>query len=551
MRFEIDFTERYEFSGEVYDGINLLGKARLKFGDGSAIQLTMELSTYTGSGVDSYNRLVLKTPDGDIFTLFNCRSVGVFFILSDFIVVGDIEDNFYCIKIRFLEMSDWFFQGRYISGEYGDSLKWENNPSQIDVTINSSEPKFNLVTESDVRSKIEGDSFIISECVFFVIKSLGQGFSVKEIENKAIELPTLLTILLGQPLSIINIMVSSNDSRFSYSYLPVYKVYNKNHRYDGFWLRCILQKRQLDETWQDIFDKYYTNVCQDLIWRKLSGMHRYEGFWEYKFLGYISLLEKYVSKYSLTNGFTPKRKKKLTDDDINNIVNLCSLGLSDQQKECLSAELKSITTDKSHFSDRFDHALSSTDKDIIEIINLKASDVKFIVDRRNDIAHGDDIKIRPDEYQNVTVTLNKVILLMTYWVLNILGIKKDNFIKSLNVTHNSICLGAIINKKHIERIRGDAEFISVSRIEFDNLSKIKRKTNCCLINEDGYEYSEELTEIYRKYIETPGRPLNESIGYIFGVDDNNIFHKFKVYIEHDLLELCFNDVVIITKKHGA
>ncbi len=552
MTFEIDFTEQYEFIVEVYDGINKLGNAQLKFGDGTAILLIMEMSTYVGPSKGGfYDRLVVNTLNGDSFTLFNCSFYGVLFITSDFIVVGNIEDNFSCIKIRFLEISDWFFQGRFLSGEYGDTLTWEKTPSQIDVTINSSENNFNLVTESYVSSKTEGDAFIVTEYVFFVIKSLAQGFSVDDLKNKAIELPTLLSILLGQPLSIINVMVSSNSGGFAYAYLPVYKVYNKNHRHDGFWIRCLLQKKILDGSWQDIFEKYYSGVCQDLTWRKLSGMHRYNGFWEFGLFGYISLLDSYVKKCSEINDLKPS-DTKLKDTEINNIINSKRLNLTEDQKNNLSTLLKAITKKRDpSFIDKFKDKLSSTDEDIVKIISFNEGDFKLIKNKRDIIAHGDDICVRSDEYQKIKVVLNKIILIMTYWCLQLLGVHKDVFIKSLSSTHNPMKLVAEVNEKHIERITGYAEFISVSDIEFNELSKIKIKISICMIKDGDYRYSDEFTGIYKEYMKNPVISLNPSIGYLFSVDDSNITHKGKVYIEHNSNELCFHDVLIITKNKNT
>ena len=56
-----------------------------------------------------------------------------------------------------------------------------------------------------------------------------------------------------------------------------------------FWLQCFLRKEVLDGRWPAVLERYFRDHERRDLWRRLVGMWRYEGYWEYKLVGFVSL----------------------------------------------------------------------------------------------------------------------------------------------------------------------------------------------------------------------------------------------------------------------
>jgi len=552
MDRDIDFYKSYEHSVEVHhDEFGYVGRARLTFGDGKWPHLKFEGSLETRKLIQGqkYQRLKAISDTGGIFTLFDC-DYQVFYAHANFLAEGDVEAKFKKIFVRYADVSEWFLQGQFIQGDVGETLAWVNKPEPIEVEVRTSDEHFSLVTEVRRTTDHSGEDFIINEHVLFEFERLAGFFDVADVREKCLELSSFISILIACPFSIISVGVDSETAGFGYVYFPSFKKVERGGR--GFsWTSCLMQKRMLDGRWQDILGNYYKSEHRKVVWARLAGMQRYDSFWEYMALGYISLLDKVVKKKSKgkTADVVPPSQEKI------DAFNAKTMGLSESLTEAQKTEVLSIINQVFSWKDRtfarnFKSAVSLEDDRVMKIINISDEDFSLIKGVRDDIAHGHAIDLGDDGHGRVSKVIRKVELLLTYWAYIDFGLKSDDFIACLKATHNSSVLNSDIDRVYLERITGTSDFYEVSEKRFEEISSIKgvRIQSCFTRDSNGeVTYSEEYTQMLKSWMDLNKggamKPLE-----IFGINDDLVKCSGTAYVECGDKRLDLHHIYVIDQN---
>ncbi|MGY6239941.1 ApeA N-terminal domain 1-containing protein (plasmid) [Burkholderia ambifaria] len=475
MSNEIDFSSQYSYVVRVqHDDLGDLGEATLSFGVEHWPHVLFEnSSSYTRLQEDKkHPRLRATTKDGKTFTLFDCVVVG-FSLAIDYVVAGDVAE-FNRIGIRFNDINEWFMPFRSIEEKIAPRPSKVNKDKHICVEIKTGEQAFKLSTETILHIAKSGEDHVVHEHVLFSFERFDGFFSPRDIREKCHELSTLLSILIARPLYLVNVQVVSDDGRV----YPVFFSSFKKREQDlpaRYWAEYFVTKSSLDGRWQNVFENYYNSEYREVSWVRLAGMQRYEGFWEYRALGYVSLLDKYVSQRS--KGL--KRKPSKAEDmkyakvhaDLKNISPQLAEG---QERGVFSVIEKHFLGGggRLFFRDKYDYVVGAMDAGILSIINMSSEDFEKIKGIRDAVAHGDAPDLVEADYGRVGVIVSKIALMLTYWAFIDFGLTDDDFLGGLN-SHSKLRLRADIDRVQLLRVTKEGGFFSVSKEQFDRLSEIK------------------------------------------------------------------------------
>jgi len=382
------------------------------------------------------------TEDGQHFTLFDCQFEQLF-LSCQYIISTETTDAFVLAEVEVLDISPWFFGFQRIQGKPGTKIEWVNTPTEISASLTLDDR--NLTVKAYPRTSIDqtDDGHLIKDSVLFSIEST-TALSISKMRRYTTDLLALLSILLGTPASISSVGVKSDNDSSGYAFFPYYEPETdagtgtrKKESHDYF-----LKKRIFEANWQAIVQNFFPSELRDPLWLRLSGMKRYNDFWEYKVLGYVTLWEAYVSSQTQSLGkktiaIPTKAVKRFHEK-----LDMNKLTLTSEQVQGVKdlADLVFQTREYT-LQEKTEIVISQTDPDIVKIINLSSDAFARLRKIRDEIAHGDIITIPPDEHPLLATRIENLTLLLTYFAFIEFGLKKDDFLACLRSTWNRMVRG--------------------------------------------------------------------------------------------------------------
>lgn len=536
MMQDLNFSDDFEFNVEVYhDDHGIFGEGRLTFGGGRLICIQLEQNHNYKITDIALSTLKAKTKDRQHFTLFNCE-IASNQIYANYIACGNVDSKVGSIQVKYADISDWLMHGQYLDGELGESLSWKNPSPQLSVKIKTNEENFSLKTETFSSLKRRGEDHIIHEHIRFIFERPGDTFAIEEIGDKSFELSTLLSILTATPVSVENVWGTFSSKYSIPIYFPSFKKINSRSSNGAYWLSCLALRDLVDDNWQLIFEQFYASPYRKTTWVRLAGMQRYEGFWEFKILGYVSLLDDYVSTFARSaNCKSTKAESKKVTKLKEQIKRLSKPLTEDQTKELRSLiDSTFVTSRELTFLEKYELARSKTNEDILKVINLTDDDFCFIKRIRDKVAHGNTPGLQETPYQELNLIVEKIALLMTYWAHTDLGFSPSVFAMFLKHTHNQLQFNSSLNKAHLDRITNSAEFIHVPEDLFEKFTSGEYSIiNACFTQNAQNEltYSEAHKVMYKNWINDRSRSSNQVID-AFGADSVRARSPAGLYLEH-------------------
>lgn len=535
MKQDIDFSNEFEYRVEVYhDDHGVLGEGRLTFGSGSLIRIQFDLNLPYKAPQRDLPILKARAKEGHHFTLLNCV-IETYSLYADFVVSGDIEPEISYFHIKYVDVSDWFLRGQYITGEIGENISWKNPAPQLSISIKTTNEIFSLKTETFGSLTRCGEDHVIHEHTRFIFERADGKFSVDEIKEKSFELSTLLSLLTATPVSIANAWCGFDSSYPMPIYFPAFKKVDRGSSSGEFWLSCLAQRNSLDEKWQSVFERYYASQYRKTSWVRLAGMQRYEGFWEFKILGYVSLLDEYVTTYAaIANRKATKAESKRVTKFIEQVKLLKHPLDKDQIKDVESlVESLFLVSRELTFREKYEYATSLTDENILKVINLTSEDFSLIKRIRDKVAHGDAPDLADTSYQEIHLIVEKIALLMTYWAHIDLGFSPSDFATALKCTHNHLHFNPKLDRIHLDRITNSAEFFPVSEELFERFTSGGAPIiNACFTQDSKGEltYSEKYKAMLDAWFNDRSRTTNQIID-AFGVERERCSAVGSLYLE--------------------
>lgn len=536
MNEPIDFTKLHEFEVEVFDDeLGTLGPGTLRFGPESWIHIDFGLSNIPKG--EAFRSLKAKTSANQYFTLFNCKRTH-FSIGADYVVSGNVGENFKSFRIRYSDISEWYLPWQRLDGNVGEAVSWINRAKHLAATVKTEKESFALTSKSDTSITRSGEDHILHEHVLFCLEHLDGHFSPEEIRTKAMELSNLLSILIAYPLSIISIQVVCENGLTHSAFFSTFKRVERDASDSNFSHKCFIQQQSIHDRWEAILNRYFNSEYRKVSWTRLAGMQRYEGFWEYMALGYVTLLDKYVDQRYRESGnhekipvpISAKKKTKLGE-----AIKDLSLPLDGNQRDSLMEIVSKVFAYQRDpwFSEKYRRAISESNQDMMKIIDISEEDFELIKEVRDRIAHGEALDLPDDNFGRISSIVHKIELLLTYWAFFDFGLTNDDFLHCLVNTSNPLRFRSQPNTTHINRLIKPENFFSVSKEMFDKFSGIKgiRLNACFTQNASGIiDYSEEHSTAYKKWQSSRVQGLFKHAD-IFGVEQERIKYVDPMYIE--------------------
>ncbi len=547
----IDFLQQQLFDVTVFDDeLGEIGAAKLSFGPERWPHLSFGfLSPPTKLPKGKLLRpLKAKTPDGDWFSLFDCKRFD-FEIGIGFVVAGNAPGEFKQIDIRYSEISEWFLPWRQLNGTVGETISW-TPANHINATISVKRTRFALKTSTEASITKSGEDHIIHQHVIFSFEDLTGHFRVEDIRSKVLELSNLLSILIAYPLSVVSVRAGSADGSWHDIFFSTFKHVDRDKSND-FSLHCFIRHVDLADRWEVILNRYFNSSFRPVSWTRLAGMQRYEGFWEYRALGYVTLLDKYVDQRikgakKVVRPVGPEAMDKLVE-----AMKTVSPPLSDHQRETVLSAVNRVFSHarELEFAEKYQKVISESNPDLIKIVNILDEDFDLIKTVRNKIAHGKALDLPEAKLERIGTVVSKIVLLMTYWAFLDFGLTDDDFLRCLQNTFNSLKFAAEPDRVHLDRVTRPDLFLQVSKAEFQKISQLTAaRADVCFVKHPSgmIRYSKKYSTLYRKWSFGCKKQGITKHSEIFGDEHGNFAHLSPAYIVHDEAVLSFATAWLIS-----
>ncbi|WP_146129396.1 hypothetical protein [Burkholderia gladioli] len=549
MNPDIIFVQDYSYSvTATHTSFGILGDGRLTFGPGKGAILQFGLSNLKLTERQTLDEVHAVAEDGQHFTLLDCQFEQLF-LSCEYVISTETADAFVLAEVEVLDISPWFFGFQSIQGKPGAKVEWINAPAEISASLTLVDG--NLIVKAYPSTSIgqTDDGYLIKDSVIFSIECAA-ALSISTMRRYATDLLALLSILLGTPVSISSVRVKSDNDRSGYAFFPYYDSTSvsgtgvrKKESHDYF-----IKKRIFEANWQEILRNFFSSELRDPIWLRLSGMKRYNDFWEYKVLGYVTLWEAYVSSQTQNLGkkaiaMPTKAVKRFYEK-----LDMNKLSLTSEQVRGVKDLVGSVFQTREYtLQEKTEIVISQADPDIVKIINLSLGDFIRLRKIRDEIAHGDVVTISSDEYPFLVILIKKLTLLLTYFSFIDFGLKKSDFLACLHSPWSRMVRGASVDEAHLDKVMGVAEFIALTT---ENLLALKplatgQAFRCFYINDQGeVTYSQEDTRTYFAKLQSNALGNNPDYNDIFNNHERKIRYVPSLYFEDDKQNLHFTAVLL-------
>lgn len=553
MTLETAFSVRHKhFVTLHHEELGEVGSGTLSFGKGKWAHVDFQLSSLPAlTDGATYPRLVAQTPSGDVFTLFGF-TYRVFYAHIDLVAEGEVNAAFPRIFVRYSEASEWFLGRQHLEGEVGETLTWANKPEPIDVHIRTDTEHFSLKTSVVGRYTHTGEDHSISEHVLFTFERLDGLFGYRDVAVFCRHLSNFLSVLIAQSVNIVSVGLG-DGAGFHYACFPHFKRKARKGN-DGSWTRWLIQRQQIDGRWQSILERYYSSEFREVDWGRLAGMQRYEGFWEFRTFGYISMLDGLVQKKARHRqaGRVPPSDRRMRKFK-RALARLPEPLTAEQQHHLsdLAVEVFSENEERS-FAWCYRHACADSDEAVLSVINISEADFSIIKNVRNAIAHGGEYNLSTYPIERLSILVSKITLLLTYWAYDDFGLTADDFLRCLHNTHNRLVPGADIDRASLDRILGAASFFQVSEQSFNEIeANHTRRMDACFVRDDegDIRFSEKHARMIRDWRASRSYGVVDNAD-IFGVEAAHVSYHNTAYVECGKRQLTIYAMYLIDETGG-
>lgn len=503
MRHQVDSDHRYTLRAKLsHPDLGEIGEGSITFGYGCVACFVLD-----GFGRDivlSESQLaaglLVIAEDGRRLSLFNCECRGST-LFPAFVVGGDVKvAQFQSFEVRYSDVSEWFFQQMHVDGEPGKGIEWRTLPPPLVAEV--AQPGHNFKSESFYVGSLsqQGEDRNLHQHFEFRFTATQDRFSLDEIQNYALRFSNLLSILLAHPCLIVSIDVSVDGNHGARLYYSIFKSSQNENRGDASddritWRTFFTRKSDVDACWGSVVNKFFNSKYREVIWARVAGMQRYEGFWEYRVLSYVTLLDGYVSQ-AFKKGLVLTKTKNLRRLE----AELADIQprLSQAQQSSVMAAAMQIFASKASFESKFQQLLDEMDSDVRMVIRLAQSDFETIKDLRDEIAHGQRLTFEGSDLTPLLVITSRVVLLLMYRFFCDVGLGRRLFLEGLSMPLCKLRREADIDEVHLDRVLKPEKFFSVSEREMGLIRGRSHKLYCFCFTRDRdglISYSERYSEL--------------------------------------------------------
>jgi hypothetical protein len=476
----LNFSRSYEIAVNVYDSETSQKSCRAKIVLNKNLYPRIEFEKLSDAisfrdRADFYCR-----GDGVSYLLIDCETTGATFY-PKYIVKSEINfvESFSGFYVLFRGFSEWIIGDKNIVSD-GDKLVIQHESRKFSLELDNAYKISNEYWFSNGNSKKASATF--NEYCLIKVESTSGVFSLDKTRELIYDLKRIFSLLSGVNIDVefvTNLSGGSDEASFYFA------SDQKNDELDFnnvFFSPEYLFKYSKIE---DALKQYYLHSKSKFndVWNRLLGMLEYQGYWEFRILGIVALLDKVVSVYadSINSKLISKDKFSGLKKEIEKTIyefNLDAQGCIGEEHKSLYKSLIQKLNDGfvnrhySTFKEKFDLLISSVDPDVKEIINLTEDQFKHLKRIRDAIAHGEtpETKLKGDiTIEGIIVA--KVTLILLYLAYKDLSFNEIDFIEMIDKFDNKLINRAKLNHVALDYKLKKVVRIKLRKADYDLLEK--------------------------------------------------------------------------------
>lgn len=471
MKNDINFSTEIKYNVE-FSFNNTVHFAHLFFSNNSASYLEIITNDMLLALDKKCDEIIECKSGSDIFKLMGCERFGTR-IYPKFITLNlpkDI-DRFSRIELSINELNvilhDGYFSNKFEDDRFTSKFNESNFSVKITKSDNISAISDNWDRWSDIVHTTNIESKITQRHIITIDTTHPLDYSLVIKECRHICL--LFTLLTLMQTHINYAWIVHEGNRYPCYFSTIKNADPKKVE----WYNSLLYLKGIDnKTWELIFNNSYSNVLFNNQWARFYGMLSYNSYWEYEFLGYMSILDYYLMA---------KGKNK-----------------------------------KQSLMQRYLKEKTNISTNITNFIALSEEHFKRLLHVRNGVAHCDPEKLDVLSDISVLSILNKrLVIYLNYLALRDLGVEDCFYASSALRSFNPILMNAVAKRKWLNKIVSSPLTIMVPKDNFNLLrSNNSRQVHSIFINESEhhYLYDEDLTKSLSKN-------MSEAFGGIYNIDE--------------------------------
>jgi hypothetical protein len=293
--------------------------------------------------------------------------------------------------------------------------------------------------------------------------------SLDDCRNLEKDFALILTLLIGTP-STIDIMIAELGKKLAYI---TYPAAHSSQSLSEDW-HAVHNNRYLCEhgKWAVILTTYYTRRERfRRLWSRVFSMMNYNDVWDYRVLGYVSILQNYLDqKRAMTGPQLPdsvkqplKRQARAWTKRVRS-----KLGRHDRYRpewEAIFDEMEAAIGRYSFgirysYAEKFQRLLLGMDARLVEILSFGIDDFAFLKDLRDGVGHGTD-RFGQQSFDRLATLESKVVLLILSLAYQDLGLDAEDVIIAYGRSFNQFILGAALNRVSLDRYAERILFVKV------------------------------------------------------------------------------------------
>ena len=536
IKKDIDFFKDFEIRVDVYEDFEKKKKLNknsyyiLSVMDDGIINIEVDMALeFLHFEKEFYEVLYCVSEYGNGYTIFDCKALNQWTVFSQVIMRGlrqDLKLNH--VQVMFDKANSWMNNTKMSSFNKDKFFSKETKGEEFDVSIEGKGYSVYCKRISEVSEGSVSTEITLSLYTIFGIKS-DCDEEINYFFNKINELKTIISLLIGYPINIL-LLYSVDERKLSLiKSLSVVDGFSKVEKPRMFVPSVLMFK---NNKWDIVLNNYFLKCNDNKIWDNLAGMLSFEGFFEYRIMSYVILLDKYTDMVF---------KSMIHDKEIG-VEGVYSLlgSIFDRNKESKKAknDLKRKKRNNNlYFRCRyhlFKHVLG---EEIFNIIGLEDVDFDRIKKFRDAIAHGDEPIWLNDDAQYEYMLSSKIGLLLRYKFLLDVGFTHNEFLRIIRLSINSLISESNINKTALDLSIGDHSLLFVNEKDFEYC----KKNRLGLIlsynsSENAFEVERDLVEKFRgfdrsKFREKGGFFESEILEEFLNIDIySTVAFSSKVYV---------------------
>lgn len=463
-----DTKETFEVDFELNDQ-KLRGKLILNPDELIRLEIVNDKSLYHRKQKIDYIQCIFQNSK---MSLYECDISGSY-IYPQYIIFGDTLNNkFDGFKVCIGGLSCYFkdqFSSPYDNGEF--NYKFNKGSFNISLPMKDRDIEISDDWSLRIRSKngISSDITISERHIF--IYEFNKPQPLKQIRADAEKLKLMFSLLTMIGLNIDYMWVTTKDNEL---YPIVFSIQRNNKKLDFDRGNSLINWDYFNNTvWHQLFSNVYSNERFSNLWPALIGMYLYTGYWEYNFLGTVSLFDAYVSdRYkSLDKKRAISKKLKKT---IKTTLGSLASDFDIQDKK----EFEEIKNNLSFFIsgenltliDKYNFLMNEINEDIRNSFGMGIENFSILKKLRDKIAHGNRQGLKDIvDFTFLIILKNRLLVFLTYLALKDMGMCDKRYAESAVSCYNNLLIASKPQKKWLDKYLNSYDFYHISSYDYETL----------------------------------------------------------------------------------